>query len=49
MTQYRLVHSITPREYEILAVPIFAPVNPDEPEFRGDTAIDKAGPPQGTP
>lgn len=39
MTQYRLVHDITQAEYEGLAVPVYAPVNPAS-QVRGDAAID---------
>lgn len=42
MTQYRLVHDITPAEYESLAVPVYAPVNPAN-QVADDAGIDAAG------
>lgn len=50
MTQYRLVHSITEREYQDLSVPVWAPA--DSSGFASvadDAAIDAAGAPEGTP
>lgn len=40
MTQFRMVHAISAREYEILSVPVWGPQALSEPEIRGDAAID---------
>jgi hypothetical protein len=42
MTQFRLVHSITPAEYEALAVPVYAPPGPAVPVVDDDAGIDGA-------
>jgi hypothetical protein len=40
MTQYRLVHGITQREYEALSVPVYQPRDPSAPSVQDDAAID---------
>jgi hypothetical protein len=49
MTQFRLVHALTTREYQDLSVPVYEPVNPLAPVSQDDAGIDSAGPPSGTP
>ena len=49
VTQYRLVHNLTTREYQDLSVPVYQPEDPSAPVSYDDAAIDAAGPPQGTP
>lgn len=43
MTQYRLVHSLSRADYESLAVPVYAPVNPSGRVVPGDAGIDATG------
>jgi hypothetical protein len=49
MTQFRLVHNITQREYEQMSVPVFQPANPAQAVVNDSAAIDAAGAPKGTP
>jgi hypothetical protein len=49
MTQFRLVHALTTREYQDLSVPVYQPANPSQPVSQDDAGIDSAGPPAGTP
>lgn len=49
MTQYRLVHDLTAREYQDLSVPVYQPADPQAPISQDDASIDEAGPPTGTP
>ena len=49
MTQYRLVHNLTQREYEALSVPVFQPRDPSQTAVNDSAAIDAAGVPRGTP
>lgn len=41
MSQYRLIHDITPVEYAELRVPIFRPEYPGLTEVRGDGNVDQ--------
>lgn len=49
MTQFRLVHALTSREYQDLSVPVYQPHDPSAPLSQDDSEIDAAGPPAGTP
>ena len=49
MTQFRLVHQLTAREYEALSVPVWQPEDPHQDVVFDDESIDRAGPPAGTP
>jgi hypothetical protein len=40
MTQFRLVHNLTQREYAQLAVPVYQPRDPAAPLAQDDAAID---------
>jgi hypothetical protein len=49
MTQYRLVHDLTQREYEALSVPVYQPDDPSAPVSQDDASLDEAPPSGGTP
>jgi hypothetical protein len=49
MTQFRLVHNLTQREYEQLSIPVYQPRNPAQAVVNDSARIDAAGPPAGTP
>lgn len=43
MTQYRLVHDLTPAEYEALSVPVYAPAQATGKVVADDAGIDAGG------
>lgn len=45
MTQFRLVHNLTQREYEQLSVPVYQPVDLSQPVSQDDIGIDTPAPP----
>lgn len=49
MTQMRLVHSLTQREYENLSVPVYQPENPADEIVYDDADIEAAPPGGGMP
>lgn len=41
MSQYRLIHDLTPVEYEALRITIASPLDPSLPEIRGDEGLER--------
>lgn len=41
MSQYRLVHDLTPAEYEDLRVTVAGPIDPGLTEVRGDEGLNR--------